>query len=78
MIYKIIFSCTDYFRDGTYEFTSSLRIHVKTDSESLNPVRVLYDWFGGKEHRLVGKNSIITYDTEGNISAVYSNIHFAD
>lgn len=77
MIYRIIFSCTDYCSDGAYEFTSSLRVTVKTDSESINPVRVLYDWFSDKEHLLVGKNSIITYDAEGNISAVYSNIRFA-
>lgn len=78
MTYRIIFSCTDHCSDGTYQVTSSLRVTIKTDSESINPVRVLYDWFNDKERLLVGKNSIVCYDAEGNISAVYTDIHFAD
>ena len=78
MTYRIIFSYTNHFCDGTYQIAYSVCVSVKTDNESINPVRVLYDGLNDKEHLLSGKNSIICYDAEGNISTVYSDIRFAD
>lgn len=77
MTYRIIFSYTNYFYDGTYQYTDSLRIQTQTDNECVNPVIALYDWLSDKEHLLAGQNSIICYDDAGNIKTVYSDIHFA-
>lgn len=78
MTYRIIFSYTNYLCDGTCSSDYSLCVTVYTDNESLNPVRVLYHGLCGKEHLLAGKNSIIFYDALGKISAVYTDIRFAD
>lgn len=77
MTYRIIFSYINHLCDGTYQIADSVCIQVKTDAASSDPVRVLYDGLCGKEHLLAVKNSIIYYDNDWNIRAVYTDIHFA-